>query len=142
MGHLFTYFIVSAFVYLCKQTFCKLYTLNSRIHGIKNLKFPEYYFYINANTQGHFKICFCVPVRNHFIFNELAEVNISPHHLKHLKYYHNFCAKTNRLKMNSKIFFVVLSTWFIKCLQSLQGQICSPCIYFWFKIFLCWSTCS
>ena len=29
----------------------------------KNAKFSGYYFYMNANTQGHFQICIGVPFR-------------------------------------------------------------------------------
>ena len=35
---------------------------NSRILTIKNAKLLGYYFYMNLNTWGDFKICICVPL--------------------------------------------------------------------------------
>ena len=44
------------FLYVCKQTFCKLFT----ILRIKNTKFSEYYINLNSTIQEDFQICISV----------------------------------------------------------------------------------
>ena len=41
-----------------------LWVYNSRILKNKNAKFPGYYFGMDANILGDFKICISVPLRN------------------------------------------------------------------------------
>ena len=48
------------FLYVCKQTFPKLYNL--RIPWIKNAKCSGYCFYMNTSIQGDFQICINVPL--------------------------------------------------------------------------------
>ena len=35
---------------------------NKRIREIKNVKFSDYYFYMNTNIKGNFQICISVPL--------------------------------------------------------------------------------
>ena len=39
-----------------------LWVNNSRIYTIKNVKLSGYYFYMNLNIWGDFKICISVPL--------------------------------------------------------------------------------
>ena len=53
---------------------------NSRILTIKNAKLSGYYFYMNLNIWGDFKICISVPLNKHFMNSSwviTTDVNIS-----------------------------------------------------------------
>ena len=44
------------------EDFASLLVNNSRTLRIKNAQFSGYYFYINTNIKGDFKICISVPL--------------------------------------------------------------------------------